>query len=270
MYKAVSPLNNGVYTKLSKNKRETIFMLKYAGVPVPEQIRVKAFEDIIQFFKLYPKLVIKPVDSHGGKGVTVLPKESELQEAYGRALKFSKKVIVEEFIPGLNYRFLVLDDKVLAVALRLPPFVMGDGSTNLRTLLDDYNIENRHRGIPQVHDSAYTWQIIENQGYKPTDIPPLATQVFLRLTSNLSQGGSVQDVTETVHESYKTLAVAAAKAIHLRLAGIDVIAEDLTKPASNCRVIETNGAPGMRIHYKDPRGAALDVAKHIVMAVHEL
>lgn len=270
MYKAVSPLNSAVYSKLSRNKRETIFTLKRAGVPVPEQSRIKTFEDLELFFKIHPFLVVKPIDSHGGKGVTVLPKQSELKEAYNRSLHVSTKMIAEEFVPGQNYRFLVLDDRVLAVALRLPPFVVGDGKTTVGTLIDDYNAEAKAKGVPSVPMTSYTWQVVENQGFKKIDIPASGVQIYLRLTANLSLGGTVKDVTATVHESYKELAVKAAKAVHLRLAGIDVIAQDLTKPGADCRVIETNAAPGMRIHYKDPEGAKLEVAKDIVVAVSQL
>jgi cyanophycin synthetase len=270
MYKAVSPLNSTVYSKLSKNKRETIFTLKKAGVPVPEQIRIKSFDDLELFYKIHPKLVVKPIDSHGGKGVTVLPKQSELKAAYDRSLHVSTKMIAEEFIPGQNYRFLVLDDRVLAVALRLPPFIVGDGVTSISTLVDDYNVEAKTKGVPPVPMTSYTWLVVENQGYKKSDIPPNGVKIYLRLTANLSLGGTVKDVTSTVHESYKELAVQAAKAVHLRLAGIDFIAQDLTKPGADCRVIETNAAPGMRIHYKDAEGVKLDVAREIVKAVAEL
>jgi cyanophycin synthetase len=270
MYKAISPLNATAYSKLSKNKRETIFTLKKAGIPVPEQIRIKTFEDIELFYKIHPKLVIKPIDSSGGKGVIVLPKENELQDAYNRALIVSKKIIAEEFIPGMNYRFLVLDDKVLAVALRLPPFIIGDGKSSVRTLIEDYNLENKRRGIPIVKLNSYTWQVVENQGFRPDGILPVGKQLYTRLTANLSQGGSIKDVTATIDESYKVLAISAAKTVHLRLAGIDVISTDLTKPGNDCRVIETNAAPGMRIHYKDESGAKLDVAKDIVKAVAKL
>lgn len=269
-YKAGTPLNLVSSLLLSRNKRDTIIMLEKSGLPVPPQRRVQTFDDISLFYKTYQQIVIKPLDAMGGKGVTVLPKSDELQEAYNRALKISKKVIVEKYIAGNNYRFLVLDDQVLAVTLRLPPFVRGDGASSVQTLVDDYNLENKAQGIPQVQLNSYTWQIIRNQGFGPNDILPQNTELYLRLTANLSKGGSVRDVTDQCDDSYKQMAIAAAKTVRLRLAGIDMISPNLDKPGAVCAIIETNTDPGMRIHYKDEAGKKRDVAVEIVKAISEL
>lgn len=270
LYKAITPLNQSAYGALSKNKRDTTLTLARAGVPVPIQERVATIEELTTFFKKHKRIVVKPIDSHGGKGITVLPSEFELQEALNRALHVSKKVVVETYVTGLNYRFLVLDGNVLAVALRLPPFVTGDGKTTLRTLAEDYNTVNRSKGIPETPLNTYTWSIIAAQGFSPDSIPEVGRQIYIRLTANLSQGGSVKDVTLTVHESYKAIASAAAKASGLRICGIDIISPYIDQPGADAYVIETNAAPGMRIHYKDENGAKLGIAEKVVTAIYEL
>lgn len=270
-YKASTPLNLQSAVTLSKDKHELNRTLEPHGFPLPTQSRIKnVITDLAPFFKKHQHIVVKPADSHGGKGVTVLPKQEELEAAFKRARKESLIVIAETYITGKNYRFLVLDGKVLAVSLRLPPLIHGDGHTDIATLFSDHNIENKSQGLPRVPDSSYTWDIIASQGFTPTDIPPAGKEIYLRLTANLSLGGTVVDVTNTCQQSYKDLAVKVTNALGLRLAGIDIIAEDVTQPDKPAFILEANAAPGMRIHYKSTEGAKLDVATPIITAIYNL
>jgi len=269
-YKASTPLNTQAAVTASKNKLEVHRLLEPAGFPVPQQIRVRTFEELLPFFQDNQKIVVKPADSHGGKGVTVLPKEEELEVAFVRARKESNIVLAEEYVTGKNYRFLVLDGKVLAVALRQPPLVHGDGKTSLSTLLEDFNIENKANGLPKVPDSPYTWEIVAAQGFTRESTPPLGSEVLLRLTANLSLGGTVHDVTDNCAPAFNEIAVKATHALGLRLAGIDMISNDITNKNSPTYILEANAAPGMRIHYKCPKGAKRDVASHIISALYDL
>jgi len=270
-YKASTPLNTQSAVSMSKNKREVHRLLEPLGFPVPKQIRVKDVQlDLLPFFNQYKTIVVKPADSHGGKGVTVLPTENELALAFTRARKESSTVLAEQYVTGKNYRFLVLDDHVLAVALRQPPTIIGDGKTAITTLFEDFNMENKANGLPRVPDSIRTWEIVEKQGYTHNSIPPAGAPILLRLTANLSLGGTVHDVTATCDDSYKKIAVDVAQTLGLRLVGVDFIAEDITQPEKQAFIIEANAAPGMRIHYKSSEGAKLDVASAIISAVNEL
>ena len=270
-YKASTPLNLQSAVSMSKDKREVHRLLEPLKLPIPVQLRIRDVEtELLPFFDQYQKIVVKPADSHGGKGVTVLPVSSELQLAFNRARKESTIVLAEQYVSGQNYRLLVLDKKVLAVSLRKPPTIIGDGKTTLGTLFDDFNSENKANGLPRVPDSVRTWEIVEKQGFARASIPQLGQNVLLRLTANLSLGGTVLDVTEQCHDVYKQLAIDATSALGLRLAGIDLIAEDITQPGKPVFVLEANAAPGMRIHYKTADGAKLDVATSIISAIYEL
>ncbi len=269
-YKAATPLNLVPQALLSKNKRDTTLTLSKAGLPTPPQTKIKDLQSLELFHRTYKQIVVKPIDGHGGKGITVLPKENELPESLNRAHKISKKVIAEKFVVGKNYRFLVLDGKVLAVSLRNPPLIKGDGQTKVRTLIDDYNMENHAKGLPQVPMNTYTWSIVEAQGYKPNDVLPKEVEVYLRLTANLSLGGTVADVTDECDQSYKDLAVTATKIAGFRLAGIDIISPYIDKPGAEAYIIETNVDPGMRIHYKEEKAAKRDVAVEIMKAIGDL
>lgn len=271
IYKASTPLNFQAAVSMSKDKREVHRLLEPMGLPVPVQIRVRNLQtELIPFFNQYKRIVIKPADSHGGKGVSVLPKESELELAFARARKESTIVLAEQYVMGQNYRFLVLDGKVLAVAFRKPPTVIGDGKTSIAILFEDFNTENKANGIPRVPDKPRTWEIVAKQGFSREDILPTGQELQLRFTANLSLGGTVNDVSKLCHDSYKKLASNAANALGLRLVGIDLIAEDISTPGKPVFVIEANAAPGLRIHYKCAEGAQLDVAAPIISAIHNL
>ena len=270
-YRASTPLNLQASVTLAKDKHVLHRYLEPAGFPVPKQIKVKSVdEDLLPFFKEFQKIVVKPSDAHGGIGVTVLPKEQDLVAAFERAKRSGTTVIAEEYITGNNYRFLVLGNKVIAISLRLPPLVRGDGRTDLATLISDYNLENKALGLPKVPDSPYTLSIIQSQGFTLESVPPMGKEVLLRLTANLSLGGTIKDVSATCDESYKKIAVDVAKHLNLRLVGIDIISPYIDKPNAPAYVIEANPAPGMRIHYKDPEGAKLKVAEQIVSAMTTL
>ncbi|MCC7304418.1 ATP-grasp domain-containing protein [bacterium] len=270
-YKASTPLNRQAAVTVSKNKLEVHRLLEPLNIPVPKQIRVKNIQkDLISFFAQNKNIVVKPADSHGGKGVTVLPEVDNLEAAYFRAHRESPIVLAETYVVGENYRFLVLDNEVLAISLRRPPTIIGDGITDIQTLFADLNMENKTQGLPQVPDSEYTWGIITAQGFDKSSILPIGKSIFLRLTANLSLGGTVDDVTETCDQSYKEIAIKVTKVLGLRFAGIDIIAEDLTEPNKAVFVIEANAAPGMRIHYKTEKGAQRNVAKIIMSAIYEL
>lgn len=271
IYKASTPLNTQSAVTMSKDKREVHRLLEPMGLPVPTQLRIRDIQkDLISFFEQYQQIVIKPADSHGGKGVTVLPNAGELELAFSRARKESNIVLAEQYVAGENYRFLVLDGKVLAVAYRKPPTIVGDGKTLVGTLFEDFNVENKANGIPRVPDKPRTWEIVAKQGYTREDILPIGQELQLRFTANLSLGGTVKDVSRQCHDSYKDLASSAAKALGLRLVGIDIIAEDISTPGKPVFIIEANAAPGLRIHYKCAEGAQLDVATPIISAIYNL
>ncbi|WKZ23636.1 MAG: sugar-transfer associated ATP-grasp domain-containing protein [Candidatus Dojkabacteria bacterium] len=270
IYKAATPLNSQSSVILAKKKQAVHQLLDEQGISVPKQIRIKTEQDLEKFIDEIKDIVVKPADSSGGKGITVLPARKDIHNAFTHARKYSRQVLAEQYVSGENYRFLVLDGSVIAVALRTPPRIIGDGVSTLRALFNDKNTENRSQGLPKIPDSSITWDIVKTQGFTETDIVPAGTQISLRLTANLSLGGSVTDVTEDCLDEYKELAIAAAKTVGLRLAGIDIIAENIATAGRPAFVIETNGAPGMRIHYKDWKGAERKVGKKIVEQINLL
>src|SRR6185369_16542401 len=107
----------------------------------------------------YP-IVIKPVNGNHGRGVTtnILSKE-KAYEAFEVAHELSDKVIVEKFVRGIDYRFLVVNYKLVAVAKRTPAMVMGDDKSTIKELIDDTNNDPR-RG--EEHENVLTTIKVDN------------------------------------------------------------------------------------------------------------
>ena len=221
-----------------------------------------------KFFEKHQTIVIKPYNGMGGQGVTVLPKESELEQAIHFAREYSDIVIAENYIVGENYRFLVLNGRVISVVHRIPPHIIADGMTTIENQLNDRNLILSQKKIPAIQLSSETLRVLAAQGFTPQSIPAAGTKVTLRLTANLSKGATTVDITETVPEAAKEMAVIAAQTLGLKIAGIDIIAANLNDPQT-VYVIEVNAAPGLKMHYLEPKGIARDVATEIIRAVWE-
>lgn len=270
---SLTDVPNCISVDISGNKQLTKQILSEHGIPVPygeiaytEQAALWIAREIG-----YP-VVVKPFDANQGKGVTLdVRNDSQLSEAYREAAKFSRAVIVERFIRGKDYRILVVGNKVSAVSERRPPSVIGDGIHSIRQLVD---IENHsvHRGsnhekpLTRIKLDGIARQALKRRGLEEDSIPEAGDVVYLRENGNLSTGGTARDCTEEIAPYNRELAVRAAKAIGLDIAGIDMTAEDISKPIGkdNGAVIEINAAPGLRMHLYPTEGKPRNVAADIL------
>lgn len=219
----------------------------------------------------YP-VVLKPLDGSQGRGVTLdIRNESQLRTAYHEAIKHSKAVIVENYVKGKDYRILVIGDKVSAVAERRPPTVTGDGMHTVNELVAAEN-ENPLRGddhekpLTKIKLDATAKQVLLGQGLDEDAVPKQGQAVRLRDNGNLSTGGNARDCTREIHPYNSNIALRAAKAIGLDIAGIDMVTEDISVPINQSRgaIIEVNAAPGLRMHIYPTEGQSINVAGHII------
>lgn len=269
IYKSGTPLNQHNANRVTRSKRMTTTLLQAHKVPTPQQFVAESAETVTQLFHTYKDIVVKPLDSKGGNGVTVLPKETELEQAFKESQKFSKTTLVETFVSGFNYRFLVLDGVVLSAILRKPPFIIGNGIATVEQLLTELNIQNTAHNIPTVKMGFETERVVAAQGYTLQSVLEDQKMIFVRLTANLSQGSTTEDITDTVHEKHRQVAIEAAAALGLRFAGVDIICEDITSEKSVSYVIEVNTSPGLKMHYYEEKGAKRNVAQTIIKAIWE-
>jgi D-alanine-D-alanine ligase-like ATP-grasp enzyme len=262
---AVTPLTSSTTTTICKRKHLTHMALKEKGLPVPDQQTISFPIDAIRFYGQYKNIVIKPTVQLGGAGVSILPQnEDQVLKAYEKALEESKakgktKVIGEEFIQGENYRFLVLDDSVIGVVRRKAAHVVGDGKNTIRKLISIKNEKRKETVMkPIAIDNEVTIKL-QRDNLNLESIPEQGQEIILRYNCNLTTGGSTQECMAEVHEDYKEMAVKAIKAVASKFGGVDIIAEDISKP-SKAVINEINYNPGLRLHYKVNEGEVVKVA----------
>lgn len=248
-------------------------LLQKAGVPVPKGVIVydkTELEPAIEEIS-FP-LVIKPIDGNHGRGITTnIRNKEDARKAATQAWKISDRIIIEEYEEGADYRFLVINYKLIAVAKRTPACVRGDGQLTVRELIAKEN-KNPDRGsghekvLTKIKIDYQTKSLLKEAGLSLDDIPPLGKEIVLKRTANLSTGGTSTDMTDQVHPYNVFLAERIARLFHLDVCGIDIMVKDIAQPIQkgNGTVIELNAGPGFRMHTHPSHGTPRDVAKPIL------
>lgn len=258
---------------IAGNKHLTKEILSNRGIQVPYGDITYTEESAVKFAECmgFP-VVVKPYNGNQGKGVTLnVCNAEQVKKAYKEALQFSSAVIVERYIKGRDYRVLVVGDKVSAVSERIPPFVRGDGIHSIRELIEIENNsllrgEDHERPLTKIKFDSIAKDVLDRQGVDEYYIPEATDIVKLRDNSNLSTGGTAIDCTKNIHPYNSAIAIKAAKAVGLDIAGIDITTDDISIPlsCSNGAVIEVNAAPGLRMHLYPTEGEQNNVARDII------
>lgn len=258
---------------IAGNKYLTKQLLSSHCIPVPQGEIAYTEQSAVTAAELagYP-VVIKPYDANQGKGVTLgITGRAEMAQAFKEAISFSRAVIVEKYITGRDFRVLVVGGRVSAVAERIPPFVTGDGLHSIKKLVERENMNplrgNDHeKPLTRIKLDNTARQVLFKDGRNENDTPAAGEKVFLRHNGNLSTGGTARDCTAEIHPYNAAIAVKAASLLGLDIAGIDITAEDISRPITeqDGAVIEINAAPGLRMHLYPTEGEARNVAADIL------
>ncbi|TXH62199.1 MAG: ATP-grasp domain-containing protein, partial [Burkholderiaceae bacterium] len=208
-----------VAESIAQDKDLTKRLLAAAGVPVPRGRPVKDLEDgwaAAQALGL--PVVVKPRDGNQGKGVTVNIVDREHFDAAYRAADEIGEVMVEQFLPGHDFRLLVVGDKLVAAARRDPPYVVGDGVHTVRELVDKVNADPRRgdghaTSLTRIRLDDIAMARLKLQELTADSVPPTGQRVVLRNNANLSTGGTATDVTDDVHPQVAARAVSAARMV---------------------------------------------------------
>lgn len=264
---------SSIAVDIACNKELTKKMLEDAAIPVPSGSLVvdeEGLESAIKKFG-YP-LVIKPLDGNHGKGASINVNDYETARiGLEHAQKYSKKVIVERYITGFDFRVLVINHKMVAAARRVPAHVVGDGELNIQALIDKENMDPRrgygHENVlTEIDVDKDTNELLEKLNYSLETIPHKGEIVYLKSTANLSTGGTSIDVTDMIHPENVQMAERVSRIIGLDVCGIDIMAENLTQPLkeSGGAILEVNAAPGFRMHLAPSEGLPRNVAAPVV------
>jgi cyanophycin synthetase len=264
---------NSIAVDIACNKDETKRLLQDSAIPVAKGVTISNPEDLEDAIKKvgFP-LVFKPLDGNHGKGATINVKtEAAAKEAFEYAKNYSRKVIIERFITGYDFRILVIDHQMVAAALRVPAHVTGNGQLTVQQLIDKEN-EDPRRGyghenvLTEIIVDRDTLDLLAKKEYTLETIVPNGEIVYLKSTANLSTGGTSIDVTDLVHPQNIFISERISRIIGLDICGIDVMAQNLTQPLTENGgvVLEVNAAPGFRMHLAPSEGLPRNVAAPVI------
>ena len=265
--------SSAIAESIAQDKELTKKLLHAGGVPVPMGRPVSDAEDAwAAAQEVGVPVVVKPLDGNQGKGVSVnLFSKEQVVAGYEFARSFRKNIMVERYLPGHDFRMLVVGDKLIAAARREPPYVIGDGEHTVKQLVDTVNLDPQRgdghaTSLTKIRLDEIALGILTKQEMTVDSVPAKGVRVILRNNANLSTGGTATDVTDDVHPEVAARAVEAARMIGLDVCGIDALAETLQRPMEeqNGGVVEVNAAPGLRMHLNPSFGKGRDVGKAIV------
>ncbi|MGI8884030.1 MAG: cyanophycin synthetase, partial [Pyrinomonadaceae bacterium] len=264
---------NMIAVDIAGNKHATKKLLGEMGVPVPKGYRIQDESELKSAVENvgYP-VVIKPLDGNHGKGATVgINTFEEAQVAFEKAKEYSRRIIVEKQIAGSDFRALVVNNSLIAVAERIPAHVVGDGKSTIQQLIDETNSDSRRgygheKVLTQIDVNRDTENILKAKEYTLETVLPPDEILYLKTTANISTGGTAIDRTDEVHPENVILFERIARIIGLDVAGVDVVAPNVSEPLheNGGGIIEVNAAPGFRMHLSPSGGIGRNVAEHVI------
>ncbi len=271
----VTSETSSIGVELACDKEDTKYLLEQAEIDVPRGDiirRERSLEEACRYVG-FP-LVIKPVDGNHGRGITVdIQNLDDALVAFKHAKDSSRSgaIIVEKFIVGEDYRLLVINNKLVAGAVRTPAHVIGDGTSTVQELIDKVNSDPRrgfgHENVlTKITTNELTLTIIKDAGYSLDSVINKGERLILKDTANLSTGGTAEDITDIIHPANVSMVERISKIIDLDICGIDIMTTDISKPLSETggAVLEVNAGPGFRMHLAPTIGLPRNVAAPVI------
>jgi len=295
-YVLISKNDNMVYLKGSRNSFQSSvgfsiannkdiakIFLSHFNIPTAKHIVVKDFE---AFFKMenlelaFP-IVIKPTDGSGGKNVHIgIQNLAEAKKVVTSLEGKAKKLILEEMLVGQEYRVTCVDYKVVAITMRKPAFVSGDGVKTIQELIEEKNA-HPWRGnevadnlpLVKIKIDDFLMACLNEQNLTLNSIPKDKIEVYLRKNSNISTGGDGYNIDlEKVHPENIQLFEKITKICDLNVLGIDIMCDDLSVPITeqkNAGVVEINHSPAIDVPQFPMSGKPVNAAKKIVEMIEK-
>lgn len=257
--------------KICQRKHLTKRMLNFASLPIPPggDFSLKEGDVAKAFFSMLPKpIVIKPTNSGGAQGVTVgVSTAEEFDNAWKKAKKdatVDSRILVEEFVQGVELRALVVGERVVSLVARVQPFVLRNGRANLLELVENTIAERDIHYRAKQLGLAVDWDFIARQGHSQESIRELDEIVFLNAFGLPSAGAFLVEILDVAHPQIQNLAVKARQAIpDLEVAGVDLLVKDILQP-DTAIILEVNTAPSINLHRYTTHGAMREVTSDIV------
>lgn len=269
IWTAETDRTSAIAESISRNKDLTKSLLHACGVPVPEGRLVGSVEEAWEAAQdIGLPVVVKPSDGNHGRGVfTNLTTREEIETAYAVAVDEGSGVVVERFVLGDEHRLLVVGGRMVAAARGDAAVVVGDGVNTVEALIEIQLNSDPRRGRDEDHplnpirlDSAARLELAR-QNLSATSVPAPGVTVLIQRNGNVSI-----DITDNVHPSVAAAVELAARVVGLDIAGVDLVAEDISRPLDEQRgaIVEVNAGPGLLMHLKPAAGKPRPVGRAIV------
>jgi len=252
---SLSELTTAVAMSRCQDKYVTHRWLSKVGLCTPAFQLTGDREADQEFLDNHRKVVVKPAGGEQGKGITVgVDSVEALDVAIQRAERFGDRVLLESYHSGQDLRVVVINNEVVAAAVRHPAQIVGDGRRDVHTLIEK---QSRRRAAATHGESTIpideeTERCLSDQGCSLDTVVPGGERVFVRKTANLHTGGTIQDVTDQLHPRIVEAAEEAAHRLDIPVVGLDFIVEAPDKP--DYVIIEANERVGLANH--EPRPTA--------------
>lgn len=259
---------------MMENKVVTKEILNKNNIKVPSGFEFfslnEALESVNKFVN--KSIVVKPKSTNFGIGISIFKDgagEEDIKEAFKIAFENDTTVLVEEFIEGKEYRFLVVGDEVPGILHRVPANVIGDGKSTITKLVEEKNKSSlRGKGyktpLEKINLDNNVKLFLKQENKDFDYIPQKDEIVYLRENSNISTGGDSIDYTDLIPKKFKDIAVNSAKAVGANICGVDMMIKDYKDENSNYAIIELNFNPAIHIHSYPYKGEEREIAKEIL------
>ena len=269
IWTAETDQTSAIAETISRDKDLTKSLLEACGVPIPQGRAVDSATDAWDAAQdIGLPVVVKPLDGNHGRGVFInLETQQEIEAAYSVAVDEGSGVLVEKFIRGNEHRLLIVGGKLAAAAKGQTASVIGDGKQTVNELIASQINSDPRRGRGEEQplnpiriDSAARLEL-KRQGFHADSIIPTGREVLIQRNGNVAF-----DCTSDVHPEVAAMAALAAKAVGLDIAGIDLVAEDISKPLleQGAAIVEVNAGPGLLMHLKPAEGTPQPVGRAII------
>lgn len=250
---SLSELTSAVAMSRCQDKYVTHRCLEKVGLCVPSFQLAESEESNRAFLARHQRVVVKPTIGEQGKGITVgVDDPEDLARAIAAARGFSERVLLESFHPGEDLRLVVINNEVVAAAVRKPARIVGDGSLTARTLIEK---QSRRRsaatgGESEIPVDEVTERCLADHGYTLDDVIPAGVSIEVRKTANLHTGGTIHDVSPILHPKLVEVAGEATRQLEIPVVGLDLIVTSPDQP--EYVIIEANERPGLANHEPQP------------------
>lgn len=269
----IASTTSSIAVEIVSDKELTRKLLSDQYIPFPKGVIIEEEEELKNAIKeIGFSVVIKPNDGNHGRGITTCVNSyDDVLKAFRIAKTISDEVIMEKHIEGSDYRFLLINYKLVAISKRLPAMVKGDGVSSIQKLIDIVNTDpnrglDHEKILTRITVDENTMDILKRKNLTLDSVLPEELILFLKDTANISSGGTAIDVTDIVHPHNIALVERIARLSELNICGLDIIATDITSPITEDTgaLLEINASPGLRMHLCPSEGASRNVAAPII------